>query len=329
MWKFRSVLKETIWGGDRIKPLKGLDCEASKIGESWEISAIPGSESVVSDGLDYGLKLSELVEKYGADLLGERVYKRVGNSFPLLVKFIDAHDNLSVQVHPDNNMADRLGMANGKTEMWYVMDAYPGSHISIGFKEKVRPEEYENLVKSGEIENLLRRLPVKKGDVFFIPGGRVHSIGSGILLAEIQQSSDVTYRIYDYHRKDYRGEERELHTELARKAIDFDDIEGGSLEYVVREDIPITLVKCPDFTTNLLKVDTQLMRDYSELDSFVTLTAVNGKAELRCNSMFEGGEKPTSATVTLQAGESVLISAKALGLEIIPQGKFKALESWV
>lgn len=329
MWNFEPVLKQTIWGGEKIIPFKGLEIEESQIGESWEISGIPSSESVVASGPDIGETLTGLVRKYGADLLGERVYKRCGERFPLLIKIIDARQDLSVQVHPDDALAHELGMDNGKTEMWYVIDALPGARLASGFTHPVDPADYERLVESGDIEKTLRYVPVKKGDTFFIPAGRVHAIGAGIMVAEIQQASDTTFRLYDYHRKDAQGHERELHTELAKRAIRFDDTEGEAVKYTLREDIPVNLVKCQCFTTNLLMLDEQLMRDYSELDSFVVVMALEGSAELRCTSLLKSASpEPQVSTLRLHAGQTALISARALGLEITPAGRFKALESF-
>lgn len=330
MWKFRPILKETIWGGEKIVPFKQIESDLHSVGESWEVSGIPGSESVVASGSDEGLTLTQLIEKYGADLLGERAYKRCGNRFPLLIKIIDACQDLSVQVHPDDTLAQELGMDNGKTEMWYVIDALPGAKLACGFNRVVDPAEYEQLVESGDIEKVLRYVPVKKGDTFFIPAGRVHAIGAGIVVGEIQQTSDATYRLYDYHRKDAQGRERELHTALAKRAIKFDDVDGDKVAYTPHEDIPVNLVKCPYFTTNLLQIDAPVMRDYSELDSFVVIMATEGDAELECTSMLKADPKnPIKVTLPLHAGETALISACALGLTITPKGRFTALESMV
>lgn len=330
MWKFRPILKETIWGGEKIVPFKHIESDLHKVGESWEVSGIKGSESAVAEGPDKGLTLTELIKKYKGDLVGERTYKQCGDRFPLLIKIIDACQDLSVQVHPDDALAQELGMENGKTEMWYVIDAKPGAKLACGFNRKVEAAEYEQLVESGDIEKTLRYVPVRKGDTFFIPAGRVHAIGAGIVVGEIQQTSDATYRLYDYHRKDAQGRERELHTALAKRAIRFDDTDGDKVQYSPREDIPVNLVKCPYFTTNLLKLDAPVMRDYSELDSFVVVMATEGEAELECTSMLSTDpEHPLQVTLPLHAGETALISARALGLTITPKGHFTALESMV
>lgn len=319
MWTFLPILKTTIWGGERIAPFKGIETGQTNIGESWEISGVAGNESVVADGPDKGLTLPQLIDRYGSRLMGEHNYKKFGNRFPLLIKFIDARQDLSVQVHPDDSMAQRLGHTNGKTEMWYVVDSDPGATLALGFKNPVKPEDYRNLIESGEIENQLNFVPIHKGDTFFIPAGAVHAIGKGAFVAEIQQTSDDTYRIYDYHRKDKNGKERELHTELAFEAINFNFTDGSPVKYTPHKDIPVNLANCPYFTTNVMSIDAELMRDYSELDSFVILIATAGKATLRCDS----------SELTVCAGHSVLIPASAQRLTIDPDGTFTAIETYV
>ena len=320
MWKFDPIFKSTIWGGEKIAPFKHTVTSQAQIGESWEISGVSGSESIVADGPDKGLSLSQLLEKYGKSLLGERNYKRFGNRFPLLIKFIDAAADLSVQVHPDDALAQRRGEANGKTEMWYVIDADKGTRLANGFKNPVDPADYEGLVESGSIEEVLNFVDIRPGDTFFIPAGRVHAIGAGSFVAEIQQTSDVTYRIYDYHRKDKNGNERQLHTELAKNAINFNDTDGNPVEYTEHPDIPINLVRTPFFSTNVLEIDSEVMRDYSECDTFVILIAVKGEAEIACGRQ----------TMTLRGGETLLVPASASGITINPKGNgFRALETYI
>lgn len=320
MWKFDPIFKSTIWGGEKIDPFKHTVTDQAQIGESWEISGVSGSESIVADGPDKGLSLSQLLEKYGKSLLGERNYKRFGNRFPLLIKFIDAAADLSVQVHPDDALAQRRGEANGKTEMWYVIDADKGARLANGFKNPVDPADYEGLVESGSIEEVLNFVDIRPGDTFFIPAGRVHAIGAGSFVAEIQQTSDVTYRIYDYHRKDKNGYERQLHTELAKDAINFNDTDGNPVEYTEHPDIPVNLVRTPFFSTNVLEIDSEVMRDYSECDTFVILIAVKGEAEIACGRQ----------TMTLRGGETLLVPASASGITINPKGNgFRALETYI
>lgn len=319
MWKFNPILKTTIWGGSRIAGFKHIDTDLVNVGESWELSGIKGNESVVADGPDKGQTLTQLIERYGSALMGERNYKRFGDTFPLLIKFIDAREDLSVQVHPDDEMAQRLGHSNGKTEMWYVLEAPAGARLANGFREPVDPADYERLVETGDIEKVLNFNHIKKGEVYYIPAGRVHAIGSGALVAEIQQTSDDTYRLYDYHRKGADGKERELHTELAKEAINFEDCAGAPVKYTRREDIPVNVVTSPFFTTNILELDHEMIRDYSEADTFVAIIVTHGKAVLEC----------AGQTLTAEQGETVLIGADANSLVITPQGKFNALETCI
>lgn len=327
MWKFEPILKTTIWGGDRIAPFKGIATKQDCVGESWEISGVEGDESVVADGPDKGLKLPELLDKYGASIMGERNYKKFGNRFPLLIKFIDARQDLSVQVHPDDAMAQRHGQSNGKTEMWYVIDAAPGARLANGFREPVDPADYDRLVASGDIEKVLNFCNIKPGDVYFIPAGRVHAIGAGAFVAEIQQTSDATYRIYDYHRKDAQGHERQLHTALAKEAINFNDTDGYAVNYTPRPDIPVNVVRCPFFTTNVLELDQEVMRDYKELDSFVVLIVTGGSGTFTCGADAVS-DVPTEFHV--RRGDTVLLSASAKGLSIKPGDEgLKLIETYV
>ncbi len=319
IWKFLPILKSTIWGGSRIADYKNIKTESETIGESWELSGVKGSESVVDDGPDKGLTITQLIDRYQSSLIGERNFTRFGNKFPLLIKFIDAKADLSVQVHPDDAMARRMGHECGKTEMWYVIDAEKGARLANGFKSPVDPSDYERLVESGDIEKVLNFNTIHKGDVFFIPAGRVHAIGKGALVAEIQQTSDDTFRLYDYHRKGPDGKERELHTELAKEAIDFNDCGGARVEYTHLENIPVTVVRSPYFTTNVLELDDEMMRDYSEADTFVAIVGIKGSAIIVCGPQ----------QVRMKEGETVLVSADAVSVTIKPEGSFTALETYI
>jgi len=319
MWTFNPIFKTVIWGCEKIAPFKGVATDQKKIGESWEISGVAGSESVVADGKDKGLTLTALIDKYGASLLGEKNYKRYGDSFPLLIKFIDAHDDLSVQVHPDDELARKRGSKFGKTEMWYVLGAAPGARLANGFNREVNPDEYEGLVNSGEIMDVLNFNPVKPGDTFFIPAGRVHAIGKGAFVAEIQETSDITYRLYDYKRKDKDGNERQLHTKEAFEAINFKDTEGKPVAYTAHRDIPVNLVTSPFFTTNLWTIDHEVMRDYSEWETYVVIICTKGKATLTTDM----------ETRVIKEGTSVLIPASCKKLTIIPDNLFEALETYI
>lgn len=302
MWKFKPIHKPTIWGGER-----------------WEISGVPGSESVVESGVDTGLSLGALIEKYDAELLGERIYKKYGQNFPLLVKFIRANADLSVQVHPNDELANRRGYPFGKTEMWYVAETGKGAKIANGFQRRVAPEEYDTLVKTGKIEDVLKYIDIRPGEIYYIPSGRVHAICGECLIIEIQQTSDVTYRIYDYNRRDQNGMLRELHTDLAREAINFDDTEGESETYVQRKNIPVNVIKSPYFCTNLLNADSELMRDYSERDTFVILICIEGEAEISCGAK----------SVRLKPGNSVLVPASSPGVIIEPDNNVSLIETYI
>lgn len=325
MWTFEPILKPTIWGGERIAAFKGVPCSRRDIGESWELSSVDGSLSVVDSGPDMGLTLPELIERYGAGLMGGRNFKKFGCRFPLLIKFIDANDDLSIQVHPNEHLALKGGHDNGKTEMWYVVDTRPGARVANGFRQPVDPSDYRRLVDSGEILDYLNFIDVRTADVLYIPAGRVHAIGRGTFVVEIQETSDVTYRIYDYHRKDSDGNERALNTDLAFEAIRFDDTDGSPIGYTHRPDIPVNLVTSPYFTTNLLDIDQEIMRDYSEWDTFVVLVATAGAALI--TSRYAGDETPR--TIRLNAGHSVLIPASAKGVSISPEPTFTAIETYL
>jgi len=319
MWKFAPILKTTIWGGERIIPFKGLSTSLPEVGESWEISGVQGSESVVEGGADNGLTLSELIKLHGASLLGKRNYKKFGDHFPLLVKLIDPLTDLSVQVHPNDKLAIERGYPNGKNEMWYVISAEKGSRIANGFNRVINPSEIDGLLKNEGIEQALNYVNVSPGDVYVVPAGRVHAIGAGAFVIEIQQTSDLTYRIYDYHRKDHDGNERELHIDLAKDAISYDDTDGQAVEYIPRRNIPVNVVRSPFFTTNILETDTEFIRDYTESDTFVILVAADGEADITC------GNK----TIRLRRGNTVLIPASAPGVTISPRRNIKLLETYI
>lgn len=221
--KFEPILKQTLWGGDKIIPFKHLNDTLANVGESWEVSAVEGSESIVANGADKGLTLPDMVRKYKEDLVGEANYARFGNKFPLLIKFIDAKLDLSIQVHPGDELAKKRHNSFGKNEMWYVIAADQGAKLISGFAEQITPKEYKERVYNGTFADVLQTCAIKPGDVFYVPAGRVHGIGAGAFVAEIQQTSDITYRIFDYNRKDKDGKSRELHTSQAIDAINFAD----------------------------------------------------------------------------------------------------------
>ena len=320
--KFEPLLKSILWGGDKIIPFKGLNMEMPTVGESWEISGVKGNVSVVAEGNFKGCTLNGLVEELKGLLIGEANYKRFGTEFPLLIKFIDARQPLSIQVHPTDEIAQKQGKGSkGKTEMWYVMESDPDAKLRSGMKSKLTPDEYAAKVEDGTICDALCEYNVKNGDVFFLPAGRIHSIGAGCFIAEIQQTSDVTYRIYDFKRKDKNGNERELHTELAKEAINFEVYPEYKTQYTPKKDESVQVVSCDYFTTSIYDLTEPMTVDYSELDSFVIYICMEGSATL-CN---EEGEE-----TTIKAGETILIPATTQQMDVKPGEKgCKFLETYV
>ena len=316
--KFNALLKSTLWGGDKIIPFKKLDIQQENVGESWEISGVKDNETIVADGPYAGKKLNELVEELKGKLVGEDNYQRFGNEFPLLIKFIDARQDLSIQVHPTDEIAKMQGKERGKTEMWYLMDSDKDATLLCGLKKKITPEEYAQMVENDTIVDAIDRYEVKEGDCFFLPAGRIHAIGTGCFLAEIQQTSDVTYRIYDFKRKDKNGNYRQLHTKEAAECINYNVESNYRTEYTPVKNQGVSLVQCPYFNTAVYDLDEPMTIDYSELDSFVILIGVKGNATITDN---EGN------TFTLQAGESVLVPATTETLKV--DGKIKFLETYV
>ena len=315
--KFEPLLKQTIWGGDKILHFKHLNTRIENVGESWEISGVKDSESIVSEGPWKGLSLNQLVGEMKQDLLGKENYERFGHEFPLLIKFIDARQDLSIQVHPTDEIAQRKGKPHGKTEMWYVMDSAPGAKLFSGLKKQITPEQYEQMVEDDTICDALAQYEVKEGDVFFLPAGRIHSIGSGCFLAEIQQTSDVTYRIYDYKRRDKDGNYRQLHTKEAAECINFKVENDYRTHYVERQNQGVTLVQCPYFSTAVYDLDEPMTLDYSELDSFVVLIVVKGEGKITDN---EGNK------VSVKAGDTLLVPATTETLSV--SGTLKFLETY-
>ena len=318
MFKFKPLLKSTIWGGEKIIPFKKLTSEQHQVGESWEISGVAGSETIVSEGPMKGKKLNEVVALLKDKLLGVENYRRFGDEFPLLIKFIDANRNLSIQVHPDDETAQRQGKAHGKTEMWYALQADPGAKLYNGLNRQITPEEYKNLVKNDTICDVLACHDVNEGDAFFIPGGRIHSIGKGCFVVEIQQTSDVTYRIYDFRRRDKDGNYRELHTEKAADSIDYMVPNDCRPPYTMVKNQGVQILSCPYFTTSIYDLDEPMTIDYSELDSFVILIGVKGEGTLTDH---------LGNTTSLQAGEAILLPATTTEVHI--EGEVRFLETYV
>ena len=302
IYKFNNILKPVLWGGDKLVAFKGLPACDEPIGESWELSAVPGHESVVKGGEDDGLTLTQLVQRYGADLVGEDVYRRYGDCFPLLIKLIDAKRDLSIQVHPDDAMAQRRHGSFGKNEMWYILDADEGATIATGFKRPITPEEFDRHLAEGTILDVVNRDASHPGDVFYIPAGMIHAIGAGNLLAEVQQSSDITYRVWDYNRRDAAGNLRELHTSQAREALDYNALDG---QVTLPEPSLIgstELLTTRYFSLTHYIVDKGLRLEIPQSHSFLALTCIQGE------SLIEAEGLPSS---TIKQGETVLIPACA------------------
>ena len=321
MYKFQPILKSTIWGGEKIVPYKQIASGQTQVGESWELSGVKGNESVVAGGPEAGTTLPGLIAHHGAALLGKANFERFGEEFPLLIKFIDARQDLSIQVHPDDRLAWERHKSKGKTEMWYVVDADKGARLRSGFAKQVTPAQYEASVEDNTITDILAEYEIHPGDLFFLPAGRVHSIGAGAFIAEIQQTSDITYRIYDFNRKDANGKTRELHTDLAREAINYEVLDDYRTKYEPLKDEPVELVACPYFTTSLYDMTEEISCDYSELDSFVIFICMEGSCKMVDN---EGNE------LTVNAGESILLPATTQDITITPESaNVKLLETYV
>jgi mannose-6-phosphate isomerase len=317
--KFYPILKHRIWGGDRLKTVLGKNSGNEKIGESWELSGVPGDISVVKNGFLKDNNLQELIEVYMGDLVGDSIYERFGLEFPVLIKFIDAQDDLSIQVHPDDKLAGERHHSYGKTEMWYIMEAGADSKLIVGFNREMDRDRYVRAVDEGKLEDILNFVKVSKDDVFFIPAGRIHAIGKNILLAEIQQTSDITYRIYDWNRVDSGGNPRELHTGLAVDAIDYALPPDCKTRYEQVRQGTAGLVKCPYFTTAKIRFDRELEKDYQNLDSFVIYICTSGA----CTVHYAQGHTEISK------GETLLIPAVLKNIHLVPSMPTELLEVYI
>jgi len=318
--KFKPIFKEKIWGGQKIKTELGIDFgDLPNCGELWAISGIAGEQSAVENGFLAENELNELVEVYMGNLVGEKVFKQFGEEFPLLIKFLDTNDWLSIQVHPDDELAQQRGIGFGKTEMWYVLGAEKDAQLISGFNQKMDKDSYLDFFENKKLKEILNFETVKKGDVFFIPAGRVHALGPGILLAEIQQTSDTTYRIYDWDRPGIDGKMRDLHTEEALDTIDFTFHKEYKTKYESEPNATTALVNSPYFTTNLVDLDKTVLKNTSELDSFVIYMGIEGS----CSIKYEGG------TVDIKKGEVVLVPATLNNIIIEPVQKSKLIEIYI
>lgn len=313
--KFDTIFKDKIWGGNKIKTILKKDYDLSNCGETWEISGVKGNISVVSEGGLKGKDLTSLIDEYKGTLVGEKVFKKFGNEFPLLIKFIDANADLSIQVHPDDKLAKERHDSFGKTEMWYVLQADEKAELITGFNRPLDKETYLQFFNSGKLTEILNKESVNTGDVFFLPAGRVHTIGKGLLIAEIQQTSDITYRIYDFDRVDSEGNKRELHVEASLDAIDYSFHDEYKTKYENAKNTPSTVVSCDYFTTNKLVFNGSTHRDLSAIDSFKIYICLEGEVEI------EG--------TTLVMGEAALIPASLKTYDLKSSNGFAALEVFV
>jgi mannose-6-phosphate isomerase len=297
--KFNPIFKERIWGGNKLQTMLQKNSQGDAIGESWEISDVKGEPSVVSKGILQGKTLQESSETFQGELLGKKVYDAFGTKFPLLIKYIDAKSDLSIQVHPNDALAKKRHNSFGKTEMWYVMQADEGAELMVGFNQEVTKEDYQKHLENNTLTEILNFEKVQKGDVYFLPTGRIHAIGGGIVLAEIQQTSDITYRIYDWNRVDAQGNSRELHTELALDAIDYTVHKNYKTAYTSEANKVATIVDCPYFTTNLLPFKGEMILNHDSKDSFVIYMCVKGNVSFQTENYQE----------TLSFGETLLLPA--------------------
>lgn len=318
--KFEPIFKEKIWGGAKIKEQLKLDFSPlPNCGEAWVLSGVKDNQTVVANGFLAGNELNELIEVYMDDLVGAGVYKKYENDFPILVKFIDANDWLSIQVHPDDELASLRHNGSGKTEMWYIMSAEKDAELITGFNQKVDRNIYVKHLQNNTLKDIMNFEKIQKGDVYYIPSGRVHALGPGTLLAEIQQTSDLTYRIYDWDRVDDKGNSRELHTALALDAIDFEMQDEYKTSYLKEVNKTEQLVKSPYFTTNILQFNEPVSKDISSLDSFIIYLCTEGRATLHYRD----------GSLDLQSGEIVLVPAELQGISLVPDKETKMLEVFI
>jgi mannose-6-phosphate isomerase len=318
--KFETVLKEKVWGGNAlVSRFNKKSTGSQQVGESWELSAVADNQSVISNGFLAGNNIEELIEVYMGDITGDAIFEKFGNEFPLLIKFIEAQQDLSIQVHPDNDLAKKRHKAYGKTEMWYVLECKKGSKIYTGFKEGVTKKIYEEAVMNGKIEEIMNVESVEAGDAFFTPAGRVHAIGAGIVLVEIQQTSDITYRIFDWNRKGSGKEKRELHTELALDAIDFNQTGENKIRIKPELNKFENLVNCEYFNTNIISFNKSIDKEYYSIDSFVVYICIEGEF-LIC---WDGNSDKVTK------GETVLLPAMIKEVTLKPMYEARLLEVYI
>ncbi len=315
--KFQPVFQYRIWGGEKLKTVLGKSYTENNIGESWEISGVKGSETEVLEGNLKGEVLSSLIDKYTENLVGTKCFKEYGNEFPILIKFLDAAAPLSVQVHPDDALSKKRHNSLGKNEMWYIMDADDDATLTIGFKEELNKESFKKHLEEGSLLSVLNEVDVKKGDLYYLPVGRVHAVGKGVMLAEVQQTSDVTYRVYDYDRIDQKtGKKRELHVEESMDAIDFSLIENYKTPFLEKSNQLNEMIDTPFFKTNLIKASEEISLDYKLNQSFKIFICTEGEAILEIENQ----------TISIKKGETVLLPANEKRLTILPQENVVLLE---
>lgn len=317
--KFEPILKDKIWGGEKLASLLNKQSKRKDIGESWEISDVEGDTSMVTNGHLKGKNLKELISEFKADLVGEKIYTHFGEKFPLLIKFIDAKEALSIQLHPNDTLAEERHNSFGKTEMWYVMQADKNANLIVGFQKEVSSADYIKHLDTKSLLDILNVDEVQKGDVYFIPTGRVHAIGAGVLLAEIQQTSDITYRIYDWDRPNPDGTFRDLHTEEAIDAIDYSAKDSYKTVYSKKENASSEIVSCQYFTTNVLPIIGEVSINHQEKDSFVIYMCVAGNVTFKYENQTE----------KLKTGETILVPACIKNIKIIADEASELLEVYI
>ena len=319
---FEPNLHSVVWGGDQLRPYKGLASTDEPIGESWEVSAVPSSTSIIANGTWKGKDLISVINEHPESILGKAVHQKYQGQLPLLVKFIDAKRDLSIQVHPNDEMAQREHGKMGKSEMWYIIRADKGAHLYAGFKQEITPDEYQRRIEDGSITEVLADHQVKAGDVFYLPAGRVHAICGGIMLAEVQQSSDVTYRIYDYNRPGLDGKPRELHTALAAKALDYHVERNYLTDYRAAKDQAIQIVDTPYFDVRIMELTGQFHRNLMKYDSFIISMCLEGACRIVI--------RHSGAEILLRQGYSTLIPAAIADYDVIPlTGRTRLLDAFI
>ena len=318
--KFIPQIKDKIWGGKKLREILGKSDASDKAGESWEISGVQGNISVAENGFLAGNNLQELIEVYMGDLVGDKIYDQFGIEFPLLIKFIDATEQLSIQVHPNDEMAMKRHTSYGKTEMWYILQADKKSELIVGFNKKIEKNTYKHHLENKSLPEILNYVKINAGDVVFLPAGKIHAIGAGILLAEIQQTSDVTYRIYDFDRLDSNGNPRELHTDLALDAIDYGFDNKYKIDYSNKVNESSELVRCKYFSANILDFNKPVDKDYLQIDSFVIYMCLDGDFNI---------EYYENETVKVSKGDSLIIPAELKNIRLNPVTETKILEVYI